>query len=103
MLFGSPPLFTSTSSAFYEHYNIKPGTPAIVALKDGDPDVPAAVYTFSRPLSTVQERQGLVDWVRVHLNGLRNMVLNDLYVLCSWSTTASQRRSSSTRTTSRTS
>ncbi|KAI0655239.1 thioredoxin-domain-containing protein [Cubamyces menziesii] len=63
VLFGSPPLLTSTSSAFYEHYNIKPGTPAIVALKDGDPDVPAAVYTFSRPLSTAQERQGLVDWL----------------------------------------
>ncbi|KAI8984891.1 thioredoxin-domain-containing protein [Trametes punicea] len=63
VLFGSPPLFSSTSGAFYEHYNIKPSTAAIVALKDHDANVPAAVYMFSRPLSTVAERQGLVDWL----------------------------------------
>ncbi|KAI0368478.1 thioredoxin-domain-containing protein [Pilatotrama ljubarskyi] len=63
VLFGSPPLFTSTSSSFYDHYNIKTGTAAIVALKDHDPNVPAAVYTISRPVSTVEERQALVDWL----------------------------------------
>ncbi|OSD01995.1 thioredoxin-domain-containing protein [Trametes coccinea BRFM310] len=63
ILFGSPPLFTSTASAFYDHYNIQPGTAAIIAIKDNEPNVPAAVYTFSRPLSTVAERQDLVDWL----------------------------------------
>ncbi|KAH9853322.1 thioredoxin-domain-containing protein [Lenzites betulinus] len=63
VLFGSPALFTSTSSAFYDHYNIKPGSAALVALKDHDPNVPAAVYHIPKPVSSVQERQDLVDWL----------------------------------------
>ncbi|KAI0759740.1 thioredoxin-domain-containing protein [Trametes elegans] len=66
VLFGSPPLYTSTSSAFYDHFNLKTGTAAIVALKDNDPSVPAAVYHIPRPVSTVQERQDLVDWLLRH-------------------------------------
>lgn len=67
VLFGSPPLYTSSSSAFYDHYNIKAGTAAIVALKDHDPNVPAAVYEIPKPVSTADERQALVDWVsRIH-------------------------------------
>ncbi|KAL1939613.1 hypothetical protein VTO73DRAFT_9646 [Trametes versicolor] len=63
VLFGSPPLYTSSSSAFYDHYNIKAGTAAIVALKDHDPNVPATVYEIPKPVSTADERQALVDWL----------------------------------------
>ncbi|TBU43982.1 thioredoxin-domain-containing protein [Dichomitus squalens] len=62
-LFGSPPFYTSTSASFYDHYNIQPGTAAILALKDHDASAPAAVYTLSRPVSTHAERQELVDWL----------------------------------------
>ena len=63
MLFGSPAMYTSTSASFYEHFNIKPGTAAILALKDNDPTAPTAVHTLSKPASTDEERQELVDWV----------------------------------------
>lgn len=66
MLFGSPAVYTSTSESFYEHFNIKPGTTAILALKDNDPTAPTSVYTLSKPASTDAERQELVDWVRFY-------------------------------------
>ncbi|KAI0706903.1 thioredoxin-like protein [Cerioporus squamosus] len=70
VLFGSPSLYTSTSSSFYDHFNIQPGTAAILALKDHDPTAPAAVYTISKPLSTQTEKQKLVDWfIRNRLPG----------------------------------
>ncbi|PIL36535.1 hypothetical protein GSI_00224 [Ganoderma sinense ZZ0214-1] len=63
VLFGSPAMYTSTSASFYEHFNIKPGTAAILALKDNDPSAPTAVHTLSKPASTNEERQELVDWL----------------------------------------
>ncbi|KAI0829211.1 thioredoxin-domain-containing protein [Trametes gibbosa] len=66
ILFGSPALFTSTSSAFYDHYNIKPGSAALVALKDHDPNVPAAIYNIPKPVFSVEQRQELVDWLLRH-------------------------------------
>ncbi|KAI1792500.1 thioredoxin-domain-containing protein [Ganoderma leucocontextum] len=63
VLFGSPAMYTSTSASFYDHFNIKPGTAAILALKDHDPTAPTAVYTLSKPASTNEEQQELVDWL----------------------------------------
>ena len=62
VLFGSPGLYTSTSSAFYEYYNLKPGTAAILAMKDHDASAPAALYSISHA-ATPKEKQALVDWV----------------------------------------
>lgn len=62
VLFGSPALYTSSSSSFYDHFNIKPGTAAVLALKDHDPSAPAAVYTLPKSLST-QNKQELAEWV----------------------------------------
>ncbi|KAI0666173.1 thioredoxin-domain-containing protein [Trametes maxima] len=66
ILFGSPPLYTSTASTFYDHFNLKPGTAALIALKDNEPNVPAAIYPIPRPVSTADERQALVDWLLRH-------------------------------------
>ncbi|KAI0665366.1 thioredoxin-domain-containing protein [Trametes maxima] len=63
ILIGSPPLYTSTASTFYDHFNLEPGTAALVVLKDNEPNVPAAIYPIPRPVSTADERQALVDWL----------------------------------------
>ncbi|KAH9936885.1 thioredoxin-domain-containing protein [Epithele typhae] len=63
VLFGSPAFYTSTSSAFYDHFNIPKGTAAILALKDHDSAVPAAVHTIPALITTTSERQELVDWL----------------------------------------
>lgn len=64
ILFGSPSLYTSSSASFYNHFNIEPGTAAILAIKDYDSTAPAAVYTLTQPIVTHEERQALVNWVR---------------------------------------
>lgn len=62
VLFGSPALYTSTAISFYDHFNIKPGSAVILALKDHDPTAPAAIYTVKKHLS-LKEKEGLSDWV----------------------------------------
>ncbi|RPD62164.1 thioredoxin-domain-containing protein [Lentinus tigrinus ALCF2SS1-7] len=62
VLFGSPALYTSTSSSFYDHFNIQPGTAAVLALKDHDPNAPAAVYNLPKSLST-KNKQELANWI----------------------------------------
>lgn len=102
MLFGSPPLYTSTSSSFYDHFNIKPGTAAVLALKDHDPNAPAAVYNLPKALST-QNKQELADWVRTSIVSIAPMSNTKDLCICSLRATAFRVRLNSTQTTSRTS
>ncbi|KAI0951633.1 hypothetical protein AcV7_007680 [Taiwanofungus camphoratus] len=63
VLFGSPPIFTSTSPRFYSHFSIQPNTSVILALKDRDSTTPAAVYQFSPSVSRQIEKGSIVSWM----------------------------------------
>ncbi|KAI0765574.1 thioredoxin-domain-containing protein [Irpex lacteus] len=43
-LFGTPPVYAATSPAFYERFNLKPGSSAVLSLKDFDRTSPAGIY-----------------------------------------------------------
>ncbi|KAI0773638.1 thioredoxin-like protein [Fomes fomentarius] len=72
VLFGSPGLYTSTSTSFYDHFHIQPGTAAVLALKDFDSRIPAAVYKVDQSVTSRHGKQALVDWF------LRNRLPNAL-------------------------
>ncbi|GBE79006.1 hypothetical protein SCP_0202030 [Sparassis crispa] len=63
ILFGSPPIYTSTSSRLYSHFGITPDASIILALKDGDDAAPAAVYQFTTQANADHEKESLTSWL----------------------------------------
>ncbi len=61
-LFGTPPVYAATSPAFYERFNLKPGSSAVLSLKDFDRTSPAGIYHLEAS-GTVED---LSNWVRPH-------------------------------------
>ena len=80
-----------------------PSRHTVQYVAHGDASAPAAVYTLSRPISSAQERDALIDWVRsrrVSCALPRNLT-STLCAANSSSGIAFRVRSSLTRTTSR--
>ena len=64
VLFGTPPVFASSSQHLYQRFNINPLSSVILALKDYDREVPAAVYHLDGiPANSEVAQQRLSDWV----------------------------------------
>ncbi|OCH93224.1 thioredoxin-domain-containing protein [Obba rivulosa] len=66
VLFGSPPLYTSTSSHFFTHFNVEAGQSVILALKDGEATRAAASYILSPNANTKTGKDALVSWLLRH-------------------------------------
>ncbi|KAH9927854.1 thioredoxin-domain-containing protein [Amylocystis lapponica] len=63
VLFGSPPLYYSSSKLFYEHFSMDPKFPAILALKDHDSSVPSATYGFPLTANLIAKKDIIVSWM----------------------------------------
>ncbi|KDQ65138.1 hypothetical protein JAAARDRAFT_43901 [Jaapia argillacea MUCL 33604] len=63
ILFGSPPIYTSTSPSFFTHFNIPPSSsPVLLSIKDHDDSTPAAIY---RPTAArdINVKEGIREWL----------------------------------------
>ncbi|KAI0337496.1 thioredoxin-domain-containing protein [Trametopsis cervina] len=63
-LFGTPPVYESTEPAFYERFNVKPGSSVVLSLKDFDRTAPAGVYHLdSTAASSKDAVESLSNWL----------------------------------------
>ena len=69
VLFGSPPVYTSSARSFYDHFNVQPTQAMVLAFKDHDYSAPAAIYPVpqysraSSSSSSSSNKQELTDWL----------------------------------------
>ncbi|CCL99003.1 uncharacterized protein FIBRA_01011 [Fibroporia radiculosa] len=59
VLFGSPPIYSSSSSFLYDYFSVQSNSAVILALKDHD-DIPAAVYRITH---SADENSALSSWL----------------------------------------
>ena len=63
ILFGSPPLYFSTSSAFYQQFSLDSNMPILLAFKDHDSSSPAAIYPMKSTANLLVLRPAIQEWV----------------------------------------
>jgi len=62
-LFGTPPVYASTSSSFYERFNLNPASSVVLSLKDFDRAVPAGIYHLGDNVALKKEVEDLSSWL----------------------------------------
>ncbi|KAJ3482266.1 hypothetical protein NLI96_g7101 [Meripilus lineatus] len=60
VLFGTPPVYVTSSSAIYDHYSVDPASSTIIALKDHEMNAAASFFTISHG---VGEKEKLTSWM----------------------------------------
>ncbi|KAI0693473.1 thioredoxin-domain-containing protein [Cytidiella melzeri] len=61
-LFGTPPVYASTSPAFYERFNINPASAVVLSLKDFDRTSPAGIYHLDTNVAS-KDVESLSNWL----------------------------------------
>ncbi|THG93397.1 hypothetical protein EW026_g7827 [Hermanssonia centrifuga] len=63
VLFGSPPVYVSSSPSLYDRFNVPPSTSLVLAFKDRDFSAPAATYPLSHFSNANDRKDHLSNWL----------------------------------------
>lgn len=62
ILFGSPPIYVSSSPRLFQHFSLDSSRPYLLALKDNDSGVPVTIYEFHWS-TAADDKEILRHWV----------------------------------------